>query len=72
VWFAWRSQGPNYLWPEDRNWIVVTEIDGFSTYVGAPREAFDRILASPVLETFPTELAHRFDGLGDPTNRGAA
>ncbi len=68
TWFEWRMGGPNYLWPEDRAWIIATEIDGFSTYVGASKECIDRVLASPLLEAFPCELTHRFDGLGDPIN----
>ena len=64
----WRMEGPNYFWPDDRGWIVATEIDGFSTYVGAPKEAIDRILASPLLEALPSAVTHRFDGLGDPIN----
>jgi len=68
IWFEWRMEGPNYVWPDDRAWIVATEIDGFSTYVGAPKECIDRVLASPVLEAFPSSLTHRFDGLGDPIN----
>jgi hypothetical protein len=68
TWFRWRSEGPNYVWPADRAWIVVTEIDGFSTYVGAPRQAIDRILTSPLVEALPSALRHRFDGVGDPVN----
>jgi hypothetical protein len=68
TWFDWRMEGPNYLWPDDRAWIVATEIDGFSTYVGAPKEGIDSILASPLLEALPSALTHRFDGLGDPIN----
>ena len=48
--------------------IIATEIDGFSTYVGAPSECIEHILGSPLLEAFPSELTHRFDGLGDPIN----
>jgi hypothetical protein len=68
TWFEWREEGPNSLWPDDRAWIVATEIDGFSTYVGAPKDCIDRVLASPLLEAVPSELTHRFDGIGDPIN----
>lgn len=68
TWFEWRSEGPNYLWPEDRTWIVATEIDGFSTYVGGPKECIDDVLASPLLEALPCRLTDRFDGIGDPIN----
>jgi hypothetical protein len=48
AWFEWRGegQGPNYWWPQDRAWVVATEIDGFSTYVGAPK---DRIELDPTV-----------------------
>ena len=68
AWFTWRSEGPNYFWPEDRAWIVVTEIDGFSTYIGGTADCIEAVLASPALEALPSELTHRFDGLGDPIN----
>jgi hypothetical protein len=68
TWFEWRSEGPNYLWPDDRAWIVATEIDGFSTYFGGPKGCVDRVLTSPLLEAVPSDLAHRFDGIGDPIN----
>jgi hypothetical protein len=69
TWFEWSTwAGPNYVWPDDRAWIVVTEIDGFSTYVGASRERVDLILRSPMLEALPSHLAHRFDGGTDPIN----
>jgi hypothetical protein len=68
TWFEWRTEGPNYLWPDDRAWIIATAIDGFSTYVGASEECIDQVLASPLLEAFPSALTHRFDGLGDPIN----
>jgi hypothetical protein len=69
TWFDWRMEGPNYLWPDDRAWIVATEIDGFSTYVGGPSECVGDILSSPMLEALPSDLNHRFDGIGDPVNR---
>jgi hypothetical protein len=68
IWFDWRPEGPNYLWPDDRAWIIATEINGFSTYVGAPREGIDRILGSRMLEAVPGDPSHRFDGIGDPIN----
>jgi len=69
TWFEWRHDwGPNYLWPDDRAWIIVTEIDGFSTYVGGPKDRIDLILESPLLEALPSDLAHAFDGGADPIN----
>lgn len=67
-WFRWRTEGPNYWWPDDRAWIVATEIDGFSTYVGGSQECVDAVLNSPHLEALPSALAHRFDIRGDSLN----
>jgi hypothetical protein len=39
---------PNLWWPADRAWIVVTHIEGYSTYAGASRVAVDDVLASPL------------------------
>lgn len=68
TWFRWRMEGPNYWWPNDRVWIVVSEIDGFSTYVGASRSCIEGVLASPLLEALPTALNRRFDVWGDTIN----
>lgn len=67
-WFRWSGDAPNYWWPSDRSWIVVTEIDGFTTYVGGTRECVDEVLASPFLEGLPSSLEHRFDVRGDTVN----
>jgi hypothetical protein len=67
-WFEWRDEAPNYFWPDDKTWIVATEIDGFSTYVGARKDRIDLILESPFLEAVPCTLSQHFDGIGDPIN----
>ncbi len=70
TWLEWRhGRGPNYLWPDDRAWIIVTEIDGYSTYVGASRDCIDQILGSPLMEALPSDLAHSFDGGADTINK---
>jgi hypothetical protein len=71
-WFEWQPwAGPHYWWPDDRAWIVITEIDGFSSYVGGPKDRIDQILSSPLLEALPSDLSHDFDGGTDPTNNQA-
>lgn len=40
-------------WPDDRAWLVATEIDGYRTYLGASRAAVDAILAEPALDAVP-------------------
>jgi hypothetical protein len=52
---------PNLWWPEDRAWIVITEVDGFSTYVGASRAALEDVLASSDVETIEVTLDTHMD-----------
>lgn len=52
---------PNLCWPDDRSWIFVTEVDGYSTYVGGTREAIDAVLPSDDLETVEVSLDTRMD-----------
>jgi hypothetical protein len=55
------------LWgPEDRSWIVVTEIDAFCTYVGGSPRLINRILASPALESWPITLDSPMDAGDTP------
>jgi hypothetical protein len=46
-------QSPNLWWPEDRAWCVSTEIDGYSTYIGAEHACIDALVAHPNLEVLP-------------------
>jgi hypothetical protein len=50
------DQSPNLWWPDDRAWIVVTEIDYAWTYVGGSTTPIERLLASGELEVLPTKL----------------
>jgi hypothetical protein len=52
---------PNLWWPEDRAWIVITEVDGFSSYVGASRVALGDILALSDLEAIEVNLDTHMD-----------
>jgi len=47
---------PNLWWPDDRSWIVVTEVDGYSSYVGGSRGAVAAVVASSELEAI--EVPH--------------
>jgi hypothetical protein len=53
--------GPNLWWPNDRAWIVITEIEGYSTYVGASRETAEALLVDPEIETIEVPLDVRMD-----------
>jgi hypothetical protein len=55
---------PNLWWPEDRAWIVVTEVDGYSTYVGATSAAVEDVLASPDIEAIQVTLDTHMDPEG--------
>jgi hypothetical protein len=61
---SWRF-GPAIWWPDDRAWVVVTEIDFGCTYVGGNDETIERLLAHPELEVWPAQLTDRFT---DPLN----
>ena len=51
--------GPNLWWPEDRAWIVATEIDFMETYIGGSAECINQLLSGPDLEAFPVSLDAR-------------
>jgi hypothetical protein len=62
------SHTPNWWWPDDRAWIVVSELDAPSTYVGGSAELVRAILDEPRLEAVPSDPGHRFDWDGDRIN----
>jgi hypothetical protein len=62
------SHTPNWWWPDDRAWIVVSELDAPSTYVGGSAELVRAILDEPRLEAVPSDPTHRFDWDGDRVN----
>ena len=62
------SQTPNWWWPDDRAWIVVSELDTPSTYVGGSATLVEAILDEPHLEAVRSDPDHRFDWLGDRIN----
>ena len=61
-------QSPNLWWPEDRTWLVATDIDLYDTYVGASEKAVERIVAGAALEAFQTTVGARVDVDGDRIN----
>lgn len=50
------GQSPNLWWPGSRDWLVSTEVDGYSTYVGGPRTLIDDLLASRAVEALETDI----------------
>jgi hypothetical protein len=59
---------PNWWWPDDRAWIVVSELDTPSTYVGGSETLVQAILNEPQIEAVPSHPTHRFDWDGDRIN----
>jgi hypothetical protein len=58
-------QSPNIWWPQDRSWVVGTEIDDWNTYVGGSEACIEELLASPRLEVVPSGPDLRFDAGSD-------
>jgi hypothetical protein len=58
------SNSPNMWWPEDRSWIVVTDIDFAWTYVGGSVSLISNILQDSALEALSCNLGDSpfFDG----------
>jgi len=55
----WQTNSPNLWWPEDRAWVVATEIDYAWTYVGGRAGLIEKLLASDTLEVFPAKLTDK-------------
>ncbi len=50
-----QRQSPNLIWPADRTWLVVSEVDFDSTLVGGSAELIEAIVESPQLEAWQVE-----------------
>lgn len=46
-------KSPNLMWPSDRAWFLVSEIDFDSTLVGGTRDLIESILGNPGLDAWP-------------------
>jgi hypothetical protein len=51
-----RFQSPAVWWPDDRAWLVHTEIDASSTYLGGSRALIEQLVGHQVLESFRVEV----------------
>ena len=69
----WRA-APHLIWPADRSWLVVTEVDFDSTLVGGSSELVEAIVASPDPEAWQVEpttsLAEGADKVNVPSRTG--
>jgi hypothetical protein len=54
-------QSPTLWWPDDRAWCVATELDGYSTYLGATPEALRALIAHPDLEVLECTAEQEID-----------
>ena len=50
IWRIGIEQTPNYWWPSTRSWLVASEIDHDSTYVGGPEWFIEDLVASDKLK----------------------
>ena len=53
-----RDQSPNLWWPEDRAWVVASEIDFAWTYVAASAKVVAALVADQRLEAMEASFAH--------------
>jgi hypothetical protein len=64
----WWREAPNLIWPADRSWLVVSEVDFDSTLVGGPRELIDALVAAPDLEVYEVEPDTSLAAFSDKLN----
>jgi hypothetical protein len=59
---------PQLIWPADRTWLVVSEVDFDSTLVGGSSELIQAIVESPELEAWRVEPADSLAADADKVN----
>jgi hypothetical protein len=60
---------PSLVWPADRAWVIVTEVDYDSTIVGGTPELISALCADPRLETLPIGEGASLQWDADEVNR---
>lgn len=63
-----QRQSPSLAWPEDRAWMMSTELYEDSTIVGGSRQLINALLAAEGLEAFEVHEDSRLDAAGDTLN----
>jgi hypothetical protein len=63
----WR-EAPHLIWPADRSWLVVSEVDFDSTLVGGTRELVEALVANPELEVYEVEPETSLAAFSDKVN----
>ncbi|WP_406247950.1 hypothetical protein ACI7YT_19280 [Microbacterium sp. M] len=66
--FEPRAEHPSILWPEDRAWVMVSEIDFDSTVVAGSAELVAAICADARLEALPIPDGADLSWMGDEVN----
>lgn len=61
-------QSTNLLWPEDRSWLIATDIDHDSTYVGGNDDLIDELLSCSALEIYSVDPEDRVSYDSDVLN----
>lgn len=64
---AWRV-APNLIWPADRSWLVVSEVDFDSTLVGGSRALVDALVGDAELEVYEVEPDTSLAAFSDKLN----
>ncbi len=54
-------QSPALWWPQSRSWLVSTEVDAFSTYVGGSTSLIEGLLGNQEIEAVPSGVAAPLD-----------
>lgn len=63
------TPSPSLVWPADRSWVLVTEVDWDSTIVGGPAELIDALCDDRELETLPLAAGSSLRWDADTVNR---
>lgn len=63
------AESPSLIWPGDRVWVLVTEVDYDSTVVAGSRALVAALMADPGLETFALAEGAALGWSGDEVNR---
>jgi hypothetical protein len=56
------------VWPDDRCWVVSTDVDEMTTYVGGSREAIRQVLTATELEVLEVPVGHTQRYIEDSEN----
>lgn len=64
------TSGPEFWWPQDRSWVVTSDYDLLSTYVGCSARTAERLLGDDELEALPVTPGRASTGM--PTGHSAS